>query len=181
MEISQKNLICGQLEYLRIPWLLAIGHSHEIMLVRKLFQDTMCIICNCGDRKSILLIKQNIINSDYYLSIADLVDWMNKMKIQFVKSEWSKISLDAVKFIKLWMNSDPNLRPTASKALKHAWIISINYENIGIDNDINKTANETLKRFSTVAQRQNMSSFQLKSNSPAFFSKSKRSMFIHCR
>ena len=42
------------------------------------------------------------------------------------------------------------MRLSASKALSHQWIQIINYENIGIDNDINRTANDSLKRFSDI-------------------------------
>ena len=77
---------------------------------------------------------------------TDLLEKMRDGKVHFYPAEWKKISVEAQKFVKNLVEPDPEERMSIAEALSHPWIQTLYYENIGIDNDLNRTTNETTKR-----------------------------------
>ena len=70
---------------------------------------------------------------------SDMIKSMQELKVPFYAKEWNKLTKDCMIFVKACLSPDPDLRPTAKKALNHSWISMLNYDNIGVDTSVNHT------------------------------------------
>lgn len=73
-------------------------------------------------------------------------------KVEYPQNEFKNISKDAIDFLELLLENDPNKRISAEEALKNEWLITM--LNSDDDNILNKTIIENLIKFSSTVSLQ---------------------------
>ena len=78
-----------------------------------------CDIWSCGVICYILLCGYPPFNDKIDTQIIEKI---KKADLVFPSEEWSTVSQEAKDFVRKLLNPDPDVRPSATEALKHPWI-----------------------------------------------------------
>ena len=104
-----------------------------------------------SDMWSIGVVAYTLMVGSKPFTARDNQEWISKMKkdeASFYPADWKKKSKDSYRFIASCLKNNPKDRLSFMGALAHPWLMSLNYESIGIESNMNGTFNELPQNFS---------------------------------